>query len=92
MFKAIFPPFCLVLAIAMAVVGFSMLAFGAPEASLDLHQARASGDELATTTLEADLQSRQVKRTAMIVLLFAGSGVMTFVAFGSIRSSSDNRN
>lgn len=92
MFKAIFPPSCLVLAIAMAVVGFSMLAFGAPEASLDLHQARASGDELVTTTLEADLESRQMKRTAMIVLLFAGSGVMTLVAIGSIKSSSDNRN
>lgn len=91
MFKAIFPPFCLFMAIAMAVVAFSMLAFGSPEASIDLHQARASGDEMSTTSLEADLASRQVKRTTMIVLLFVGSGVMTGVAFSSIKGPSDNR-
>lgn len=91
MFKAIFPPFCLFMAIAMAVVGFSMLAFGGPEASVDLHHARANGDELATTTLEADLADRQLKRTTMIVLLFVGSGLMTAVAFGSIKGPSDNR-
>jgi hypothetical protein len=91
MFRSILPPFCLLLAIAMAVVGFSMLAFGNPEASVELHQARASGDELATATLEADLSSRQMKRTTMIVLLFVGSGVMTTVGFGAISGPSNNR-
>lgn len=91
MLKSIFPPFCLLTAIAMAVVAFAMLAFGGPEASLELHRARANGDELATSTLEADLADRQTKRTTMIVLLFVGSGVMTYVAFGSMNSPSHNR-
>ena len=86
MFQSIFPPVCLLLAIAMAVVGFSMLAFGGPEASLDLHQARVSGDELAQSTLEADLEQRQTKRITMIVLLFVGSGAMTIVAFSSMKA------
>lgn len=81
---------CLIVAIAMAVVGFSMLAFGEPEASLELHQARANADELATSALEADLEGRQFNRTTMIVLLFLGSGVMTAVGFGSIGGTSGN--
>ena len=91
MIRSLFSPLCLLLAIAMAVVGFSMLAFGGPEASLSLHQARATGDELAETTLEADLDARQTQRVTMIVMLFVGSGVMTIVGFGSMQGSAANR-
>lgn len=90
MFRSIVPPACLLLAISLAVVGFSMLAFGGPEVSLDLHQARVSGDELSQTTLEADLASRQTQRITMIVLLFVGSGIMTIVAFGSMTGPARN--
>jgi len=78
----------LLLALAMAIVGFSMIAFGGPDASVNLHQARAAGDELATDTLEADLEQRQTHRVTMIVLLFVGSGVMTIVGFGSKKGPS----
>ena len=91
MIRSIFPPICLLMAIAMAVVGFSMLAFGGPDASLNLHEARVSGDELTTTTLEADLKRRQTQRVTTIVLLFVGSGVMTMVAFGAMKGPADNR-
>ena len=85
MLRSLFPPLCLLLALSMAIVGFSMLAFGGPEASVSLHEARASGDELATSTLEADLKEKQATRVTLIVLLFVGSGVMTVIAFGSMR-------
>ena len=88
MFKSILPPACLLLALAMAIVGFSMIAFGGPDDSVSLHQARAAGDELATETFEADLKQRQTQRVTMIVLLFVGSGVMTIVGFGSMKGPS----
>ena len=86
MLRAILPPFCLLIALAMAITGFSMLAFGAPEAGVSLHEARASGDEQAESTLEADLASRKNQRVTMITLLLVGSGVMTVVAFGSMKA------
>ena len=90
MLRAVFPPACLLLALALAIVGFSMLAFGAPEDTVSLHAARAAGDELSTEVLEADLEQRQTSRVMTIVLIFCGSGVMTLVAFGSMGGSSSN--
>ena len=84
MLKAVLPPVCLLLALGLAITGFSMIAFGGPEESISLHEARASGDDLTTNTLEDDLLSRQTSRMIMIGLLFAGSGAMTLVAFGSM--------
>lgn len=92
MLRNVFPPLCLLLALAMAIVGFSMLAFGGPDASVALHQARASGDELSKTTLESDLAHRQTTRVVMIVSLLVGSGVMTLVAFGSMRGPAQGPN
>ena len=92
MYRSVFPPLCLILALAMAIVGFSMIAFGGPEAGLALHQARASGDDLSSTTLEEDLEERQTTRMMTIVLLLVGSGVMTVVAFSSMRGATPSRN
>ena len=91
MLRFLFPPLCLLVALASAIVGFSMLAFGGPEASVSLHEARSQGDELSTDTLEADLATRQTNRVVLISSLFATSGVMTIVAFGSMRGSSQKR-
>lgn len=90
MLKAILPPFCLLLALGMAITGFSMIAFGGPEESVNLHAARASGDDLTTNTLEDELQRRQTSRMVMIGLLFAGSGAMTLVGFASMSGPSRN--
>jgi hypothetical protein len=92
MLRAVFPPLCLLLALAMAIVSFSMIAFGGPEASIALHEARASGDERAQTAFETNLNRQRRDRVTMIVLLLVGSGVMTIVAFGSMRGPSHNRN
>lgn len=91
MLKAILPPFCLLLALALAITGFAMIAFGGPEASISLHEARASGDELTTNTLEDDLNQRQTSRMVMIGGLFVGSGAMTLIAFASMSGPSRNR-
>jgi len=89
--KAVLPPVCLLLALGLAITGFSMIAFGGPEESISLHEARANGDDLTTDTLEDDLLSRQTSRMVMIGLLFAGSGVMTLVGFGAMSGPSRNR-
>ncbi len=91
MLKSIFPPICLLLALALAIAGFAMLAFGGPEDSVSLHAARASGDELKTSVLEADLQQRQMARIMLIVSVFVGSGLMTMVAFLSMGGASSNQ-
>ena len=91
MLKAVLPPLCLLLALALAVTGFAVIAFGEPEANVSLHQARASGDELTTATLEDDLQQRRMSRMVMIGLLFTGSGVMTLLAFGAMGGPTRNQ-
>jgi hypothetical protein len=65
----------------MLVVGFGLLAFGAPDISIDLHQARASSDELFQTALEADLVSRQWKHYSLVGGLFLSSVVMVAAGF-----------
>ena len=66
-------------------MAFSLIAFGGPEASVELHQARAAGDEALTAVLEGDLGHQQTMRITTIVLLFAGSVAMTVVAFVTMR-------
>lgn len=92
MFRSLFPPLCLFIALAMAIVAFSIIAFGGPEASIELHQARAAVDKTFVNALEADLERQQTFRIALIVLLLLGSGVMTIVAFGSMRRPVSDRN
>ena len=84
MMKSLLPPFCLLLALALAITGFSMLAFGGPEASVSLHAARAAGDDLLTEPMEENLKKRQTSRIVTIVGLFVGSGTMTMIAFASM--------
>lgn len=88
MFSRLLPPLCLLLALAMLIVGFTLIAMGGPEDSVQLHQARAQGDELSTETLEADLRRRRLERYTLIGLLLLGSGLMTITAFRSMRGSS----
>ena len=77
----IIPPLCFVLALAMLVVGFSLLVIGFPEPSIELHRARASGDDNFTETLESDLRKRRLTRGALITSSLVGSVVVTIVGF-----------
>ncbi len=76
----------MLLALAMLIVGFSLIAGSGPEDSVQLHQARAQGDELYVDALEADLREKRIKRYALIACLLLGSGLMTLTAFGSMHN------
>ena len=81
----ILPPLCLLLALAMAVVGFALWAVDPPEANVELHRARASGDEQYREVLEAELRRRQWTRNLLLGCLFVGSGVFAVTAFVGMR-------
>ena len=77
----VIPPLCFLIALALLVVGFALLVIGVPEASIDLHRARASGEDALTETLESDLRKRRFARGTLITLSFVGSVVVTIVGF-----------
>ena len=79
------PPICLFVALAMLISGFAMLMVDAPEASVDYHRARSSGDEDYADVLEASLFRRQFARKVLLGSLFGGSVVMTIAAFFTMR-------
>ena len=90
MFKAIIPPLCLLIALALAITGTAMIAFGGPEESISLHEARVSGDDLTKDTLEQDLEQKQFSRVVFITTLFATSGIMIFVGFATMTGPTKN--
>ena len=78
-------PICLILCLALLVMAFALLATDAPEPNVQLHGARARGDEAFEQVLERDLQRRIWFRRAVIGSLFAAaivSGVAGFRALG----------
>ena len=79
--QKLLPPICLLLALAMFVAGFAVLAFGTPDAAVELHRARAGGNEAFADVLEHDLASRQIGRRVLIRLLLAGGVLMAATAF-----------
>lgn len=81
------PPLCLLLALLMLLAATVLLAMGSPEPTLELHRARASGDEQHRQRLEAQLENRQGAHHAAIVALFAGGILLTIIAFVAMRPS-----
>jgi hypothetical protein len=79
-------PFCLFLALAMLIAGFAVWSVEGPEAGIELHQARVSGDEDYEQALEAALERRKTARFLLIGGLFGGSVLMTAGAFLSLRT------
>ncbi len=85
------PPLCLVLALAMAITGFALLATGPPEPNVDLHRATASGDEPSREVLQAELHRQQLQRKLLLGCLFAGSAVMIATAFVTMQPTAADR-
>ncbi|MBN2476404.1 MAG: hypothetical protein JXB62_17455 [Pirellulales bacterium] len=85
------PPLCLLLALAMVIAGFGIWAVEAPEADVELHRARVSGDEPYVDVLEAQLRRRQWERRLLLGALFAGGVVFTVAAFLTMRPSGPPR-
>ena len=57
-------PICLAIALVMLVTAFAILVTDAPDVSVQLHQARASGDELVEEALERAIGGSVVVSTA----------------------------
>jgi len=81
------PPLCLILALAMAITAFALLAVGPPEPSVDLHRVTAEGDEASRDALQADLRRARFERKLLLGCLFAGGVVMIVMAFMTMQSS-----
>lgn len=89
--QRLIPPLCLLLALAMAVAAFALWAVEAPEAGIELHRARVSGDEPYRQVLEAQLKRRRWARKALLGGLFVGSGLMIVAAFLTMRPAEGRR-
>lgn len=77
-------PLCLLLALAMLIAGFALWSVEGPQAGIELHRARVTGDEDYSEVLETKLQQRQAARTALLFCLFGGSAAMTLAAFATL--------
>ena len=84
----VLPPLCLILALAMLISGFAMLAFGAPEASVEYHRALTAGDEDQADVFKVNLVRRQFARRVLLGSLFGGSVVLVVAAFLLMRPAS----
>jgi hypothetical protein len=80
-------PLCLILCLALLVTGFALLATDAPEPNIQLHRARAAGDEAYQEVLERELQRRIWIRRGVIGALFVGAFALGVGAFCSIGDS-----
>ncbi len=74
-------PLCLLLALAMLIAGFAIWAVEPPEASMELHRARVTGDEEYSEVLEVQLEEQRWSRKVLLFSLFGGSAVMVVMAF-----------
>ncbi len=89
--NAVLPPVCLILALAMLVAGFGLLAVDPPQPTVEMHRAGAEGDEQYYEALEEQLRHRQLRRTVLLVCLFTGSGIMVVTAFLTMRPTKGHR-
>lgn len=85
--RNLLPPLCLLIALAMVITAFAVWAVEPPSAGVELHRARAAGDEDTRDVMEAGLKRRKLARNVLLGCLFTGSGVMTLAAFVSMRPS-----
>ena len=83
--RNLLPPLCLLIALAMVITAFAVGAVEPPAASVELHRARAAGDEDVRDVLEGKLKRQKFARQVLLGCLFAGSGLMIFAAFATMR-------
>ena len=83
--KAIIPPLCLLLALAMFFAAFAVAAVEQPEASVEFHRARATGDDESADLMEAQLARRQFARKMLLSSLIIGGVALIATAFAAMR-------
>lgn len=89
--QGLVPPFCLLLALALAICGFVIWAREGPGAGTQLHVARMAGDENARGALESHLEQKQFERLILLGLLATASVTMTVLGFASMRRPQTRR-
>ena len=85
------PPLCLLLALALAIAGFAMLAVDPPEATVELHRATAAGDDPLRDAIEEKLHRQQLTRKLVLAALFVGSGLAVVAAFLTMQPAEGRR-
>lgn len=83
--KGLLPPLFLFLALAMFFAAFAVAAVDQPEATVEFHRARVSGDDEFGDLLEAQLERRQFARKALLASLIVGGVALTATAFVAMR-------
>ena len=71
----------------MAIVGCGVWAVESPEANIDLHRARAAGDEPYQEVLALQLRRLQRNRQWLLGSLFTGSGIFALLALVTMRGN-----
>lgn len=69
----------------MLIAGFGFYAVGPPDVPLGLHEARATGDEMATEVWETRWRRDQLRYRWTTFALFGGSACMVVVAYLAMR-------
>ena len=88
------PPLCLFCALVLVISGFSLESSGGPEADMELHRARLTGQEAYQERLEKELEQRRWSRTALIYALYGCALLFTVAAFWTMnprRTTSPDR-
>lgn len=81
------PPLCLLMALAMAISGFTLASLPRPQPSIELHEATIGQDDQQRELLEKRLRRDRRMRTYLIASLLTCSVVFTVAAFRSMRPS-----
>jgi hypothetical protein len=84
--KGLIPPLCLLLALAMFFAAFAVAAVEQPEATVEFHRARVSGDDEFGDLLEAQLARRQFARKMLLGSLIFGGVALIATAFAAMRA------
>ncbi len=79
--KQLISPLCLLLALALLIAGFAIWAVEPPQANMELHRARVTGDEEYSEVLEDQLEGQRWSRKVLLFGLFGGSAMMVVMAF-----------
>lgn len=81
----VLPPLCLLMALASAIAGFTLVALPRPQPSVQLHEATLGQDDQHREVLENKLQKDRRIRTYLIAGLLTCSVVFVAGAFRAMR-------
>lgn len=81
----VLPPLCLLMALASAITGFTLVSLPRPQPGVELHEATIGQNDQQREMLENRLRRDRRTRTYLISGLLTCSVVFTVAAFRSMR-------